>query len=207
MGESARVGYDVEQETFRAAPVRMERHTERFRRLRRERTQRRCDMIVDAFECPAMNVMPCEFAPGLRRLFRDAPAAYMLIASAVVRRIRTGGAMTIEERAIGSVVVLDMSGRLVLGDGDQLLKERVSLHLEQGNRQVVLNVGKLSYVDSSGLGVIVGSSLAARHQGGALRLINPSSRLQQLLAMAKLLTVVDVCQSEEEAVGSFASPR
>ena len=113
--------------------------------------------------------------------------------------------MTIEERAIGSVVVLDMSGRLVLGDGDQLLKERVSSHLEQGNRHVVLNVGRLSYVDSSGLGVIVGSSLAARNHGGAVRLINPSSRLQQLLTMAKLLTVVDVCQSEEEAVGSFAS--
>jgi anti-sigma B factor antagonist len=114
-----------------------------------------------------------------------------------------GGAMTIQERAIGSVVVLDMSGRLVLGDGDQLLKERLSSHLRQGNRQVVLNVSNLSYVDSSGLGVIVGSVLAARSQGGALRLVNPSSRLHQLLAMAKLLTVVDVCASEEEAVGSF----
>jgi anti-sigma B factor antagonist len=113
--------------------------------------------------------------------------------------------MTIQERAIGSVVVLDMSGRLVLGDGDQLLKERVSSHLEQGNRQVVLNVSKLSYVDSSGLGVIVGSILAARSQGGSLRLVNPSSRLHQLLAMAKLLTVVDVCASDEEAVGSFGA--
>jgi anti-sigma B factor antagonist len=111
--------------------------------------------------------------------------------------------MTIEERAIGSVVVLDMSGRLVLGEGDQLLKERVSSHLEQGNRQVVLNVGNVSYVDSSGLGVIVSSFLAARNQGGALRLVNPSSRLHQLLAMAKLLTVVAVCQPEEEAVGSL----
>src|SRR6476646_8820377 len=164
------------------------------------------DMIVGAVECSATNVMSRQVAPRFTRVFSCAPAAHMLM-NATAWRIRAGGAMTIEERAIGSVVVLDMSGRLVLGDGDQLLKQRVSSHLEQGNRQVVLNVGNLSYVDSSGLGVIVGSCLAARNQGGALRLVNPSSRLHQLLAMAKLLTVVDVCQSEEEAVGSFASPR
>lgn len=58
--------------------------------------------------------------------------------------------MTIEERAIGSVVVLDMSGRLVLGEGDQLLKDRVASHLQKGHRHVLLNVSKLSYVDSSG---------------------------------------------------------
>ena len=114
--------------------------------------------------------------------------------------------MTIEERAIGSVVVLDVSGRLVLGGGDQLLKDRVASHFQKGNRRVLLNVSKLSYVDSSGLGVIVASFLAARRLGGALRLVNPSSRLHQLLAVAKLLTVVDVCTSDEEAVESFAVP-
>ena len=115
--------------------------------------------------------------------------------------------MTIEERAIGAVVVLDVSGRLVLGDGDQLLKDRVASHFEKGNRHLLLNVSKLSYVDSSGLGVIVASFLAARSVGGALRLVNPSSRLQQLLAIAKLLTVVAVCTSDEEAVESFGVAR
>jgi anti-sigma B factor antagonist len=114
--------------------------------------------------------------------------------------------MTIEERAIGSVVVLDVSGRLVLGDGDQLLKDRVASHFQKGNRHVLLNVSKLSYVDSSGLGGIVASFFAARSLGGALRLVNPSSRLNQLLVTAKLLTVVDVCKSEEEAVESFGVP-
>ena len=114
--------------------------------------------------------------------------------------------MTIEERAIGSVVVLDVSGRLVLGEGDQLLKDRIASHLQKGNRHVLLNVSKLSYVDSSGLGGIVASFLAARSLGGALRLVNPSSRLHQLLAIAKLLTVVDVCKSDEEAVESFGVP-
>jgi anti-anti-sigma factor len=70
----------------------------------------------------------------------------------------------------------------------------------------LLNVRKLSYVDSSGLGVIVASFLAARRVGGALGLVNPSSRLHQLLAMARLLTVVDVCKSDEEAVESFVVP-
>ena len=134
-------------------------------------------------------------------------AAYMLF---VRRSARTQalnrGAMTIEERAIGSVMVLDVSGRLVLGDGDQLLKERVASHFDKGNRQIVLNVSNLSYVDSSGLGVIVASFLAARTVGGALRLVNPSSRLQQLLAMAKLLTVVEVCKSDEEAIESLGVP-
>jgi len=111
--------------------------------------------------------------------------------------------MTIEERAIGAVVVLDVGGRLVLGDGDQLLKERLASQFAKGNRHVLLNVSKLSYVDSSGLGVIVASFLAARSVGGVLRLVNPSARLHQLLAMAKLLTVVDVCKSDEEAIESF----
>jgi anti-sigma B factor antagonist len=114
--------------------------------------------------------------------------------------------MTIEERAIGAVVVLDVSGRLVLGDGDQVLKDRVASHFDKGNRHVLLNVSELSYVDSSGLGVIVASFLAARSLGGALRLVNPSSRLHQLLAVAKLLTVVNVCKSDEEAAESFGVP-
>ena len=114
--------------------------------------------------------------------------------------------MTIEERVVGSVVVLDVSGRLVLGDGDQLLKERVASHFEKGNRHVLLNMSKVSYVDSSGLGVIVASFLAARSVGAALRLVNPSSRLHQLLTMAKLLTVVDVCKSDEEAIESLGVP-
>jgi anti-sigma B factor antagonist len=114
--------------------------------------------------------------------------------------------MTIEERAIGSVVVLDVGGQLVLGDGDELLRECVASHFERGNRHVLLNVSKLSYVDSSGLGVIVASFLAARSVGAALRLVNPSSRLHQLLAMAKLLTVVEVCKSDEEAIESLGVP-
>jgi anti-sigma B factor antagonist len=77
--------------------------------------------------------------------------------------------------------------------------------LQQGSRQVVLNLGDVSYVDSAGLGVIVSASLAARKAGGVVRLLNPSKRLQQLLEMAKLFTILDVCQSEAQAFGGATS--
>jgi anti-sigma B factor antagonist len=116
--------------------------------------------------------------------------------------------MTIQERIIGSVMVLDISGRLVLDDGETALKSKVSALVDLGVRQVVLNVSEVSYVDSAGLGALVSSFLAAKRQGLALRLINPSARLLELLSMAKLLPIVQVCQSEALAIASFtASPQ
>ncbi|MEQ1756726.1 MAG: STAS domain-containing protein [Vicinamibacterales bacterium] len=111
--------------------------------------------------------------------------------------------MTIAERAVGpAVVVLDISGRLVLGDGDTALKEAVSSRLLKGQR-VVLNMAEVSYVDSAGLGVLVGTFLAAKNQGGGVKLLNPSKRLHDLLSMARLLKVVDICESEAHALESF----
>jgi anti-sigma B factor antagonist len=111
--------------------------------------------------------------------------------------------MTVQERAIGSVVVLDLGGRLVLGDGDGLLKERVNALLKQGTKHVVLNLADVSYVDSSGLGALVGTFLTTRNEGGAMKLLSPSKRLHDLLAMAKLLKVLDICDSEAQALDSF----
>jgi anti-anti-sigma factor len=113
--------------------------------------------------------------------------------------------MTIRERTVDSVVVLDLAGRLVLGDGDQLLKETVQNLVASGRRHVVLNLADVSYVDSSGLGSLVAVFLSARKQGGALKLLNPSKRLHDLLAIAKLLTVLDISDSEAQAVASFST--
>ncbi len=113
--------------------------------------------------------------------------------------------MTIDERAIGPVLLLDIKGRLVLDGGDTELKEKVSALIAQGSRQIVLNVSDVTYVDSAGLGALVSSFLAARSQGCALRLLNPSPRLHELLAMSRLLTIVHVCESEEQALGSFGA--
>jgi anti-anti-sigma factor len=112
--------------------------------------------------------------------------------------------MTIEQqRAVGSMVVLDVSGKVVLGDGDGLLKETVSGLMKKGLKKVVLNMSAVSYVDSAGLGALVGSSLAAKKQGGVLKLLNPSKRLYDLLTMSRLLQVIEVCDSESQALASF----
>jgi len=113
--------------------------------------------------------------------------------------------MTIQERSVGSVVFLDISGRLVLGEGDALLKDTVQGLFEKGSTQVVLNLVDVPYVDSAGLGALVGAFLAARSEGGAVKLLNPSKRLRDLLSMAKLLKVVDVYDSEAQVLSSFGA--
>src|SRR5262245_23116778 len=108
--------------------------------------------------------------------------------------------MTIQERVVGSVTVLDLSGKLILGDGDALLKDTIHSLVFQGRKQIVLNMGAVSYVDSSGLGALVASSVTGKSNGGKIKLVSLTKRLQDLLAMAKLLTVLDAYDKEEEAI-------
>jgi anti-sigma B factor antagonist len=114
--------------------------------------------------------------------------------------------MTIEERTVGPVVMLELSGRLVLGEGDEQLKGRVRDLLKQGTTHVMLNMVDVTYVDSSGLGALVGVSLSARHHGGVVTLVTPSKRLMELLAVARLQAVVNVCDTESQALRSLALP-
>jgi anti-sigma B factor antagonist len=111
--------------------------------------------------------------------------------------------MTIQERVVGSVTVLDCNGRLVLGDGDTLLKDKVHSLMFQGRKQILLNMGGVSYVDSSGLGALVATSMTARNNGGHIKLLNITTRLHDLLSIAKLLTVFDTFDNEADAVRSF----
>jgi len=111
--------------------------------------------------------------------------------------------MTIQERVVGSVVVLDLSGKLVLGDGDTLLKDKIHSLVFQGRKQILLNMGGVSYMDSSGLGALVASSLTAKNNGGQIKLVALTKRLQDLLAIAKLLTIFDSYDTEAEAISSF----
>ena len=111
--------------------------------------------------------------------------------------------MTIQERVVGAVIVLDLSGKLVLGDGDTLLKDKIHSLVFQGRKQIVLNLGGVSYVDSSGLGALVASSVTAKSNGGLIKLVNLTKRLQDLLSIAKLVTVFDSYDDEPEALRSF----
>jgi anti-sigma B factor antagonist len=112
--------------------------------------------------------------------------------------------MTIQERVVGSVTVLDCDGKLVLGDGDALLKDKIHSLMFQGRKHVLMNMGGISYVDSSGLGALVAASLTAKNNGGQLKLLHLTKRLQDLLSIAKLLIVFETYENEEEALRSFS---
>ena len=113
--------------------------------------------------------------------------------------------MTIQERASGSVTVLDLDGKLVLGDGDVLLKDKIHSLVFQGKKQIVLNLGGVNYVDSSGLGALIAASVTAKSNGGQIRLLNLTKRLSDLLSIAKLTTVFDTFDKEADAVRSFGA--
>jgi len=113
--------------------------------------------------------------------------------------------MTIQERVVGAVTILDLSGKLVLGDGDTLLKDKIHSLVFQDRKQIILNMGGVSYMDSSGLGALVASSVTAKNNGGQIKLVSLTKRLQDLLSIAKLLTVFESYDSDEEAINSFAA--
>ena len=112
--------------------------------------------------------------------------------------------MEIQERTLQDVVVLDLRGKLTIGEGDELLKERISNLIQQGHRNLLLNLEGVPYVDSAGLGEIVRTYTTVSRQGGKLKLVNLTKRITDLLAITKLLTVFETYESEDEAVKSFS---
>jgi anti-sigma B factor antagonist len=113
--------------------------------------------------------------------------------------------MQIEERKFGDVVVLDLKGRVMLGEGDELLKDKVNSLLGQGYKKIILNLADVPYVDSAGLGEIVRTFTTVSRQAGSLKLLNLTKRITDLLSITKLLTVFDTFDSESEAVSSFSA--
>ena len=113
--------------------------------------------------------------------------------------------MKIEERALENVVVLDLKGKLTIGEGDELLKGTIQKLMDQGHNKLLLNLEDVPYVDSAGLGEIVRTYTTVSRQGGSLKLVNLTKRITDLLAITKLLTVFDTFESEADAVSSFQS--
>ena len=111
--------------------------------------------------------------------------------------------MQISERAVGDVVVLDVKGRITLGDGDEVLKDKVNAVVTAGKKKILLNLADVPYVDSAGLGEIVRTYTTVSRQGGSLKLLNLTKRISDLLAITKLLTVFDTYDSEAEAIQSY----
>ncbi|MGB7218952.1 MAG: STAS domain-containing protein [Vicinamibacterales bacterium] len=113
--------------------------------------------------------------------------------------------MHIDERTVGDVMVLDLKGKITLGEGDELLKDKVNSLVNQGQKKIILNLGGVPYVDSAGLGEIVRTYTTVSRQGGSLKLLNLTKRITDLLAITKLLTVFETFDSENDAVKSFSA--
>jgi anti-sigma B factor antagonist len=111
--------------------------------------------------------------------------------------------MKIDERAVGDVTVLDMQGKLLIGEGDELLRERINNLVESGKTKIVLNLGEVPYMDSAGLGEVVRCYTTVSRKNGKLKLVNLTKRLEDLLSITKLLTVFETYEDETEAVKSF----
>ncbi|MCX6549490.1 MAG: STAS domain-containing protein [Acidobacteria bacterium] len=114
-------------------------------------------------------------------------------------------AMQIDERKIGDVTILDMKGKMTLGDGDEMLRNKINGIIAAGAKKIVLNLGDVPYIDSAGLGEVVRTYTTVSRQGGTLKLLNLTKRIQDLLAITKLLTVFETFDTENEAVKSFGA--
>jgi anti-sigma B factor antagonist len=113
--------------------------------------------------------------------------------------------MQIDERAVGDVIVLDLKGKITLGKGDELLKDKVNSVVNQGHKKIVLNLAEVPYIDSAGLGEIVRTFTTVSRQGGNLKLLNLTKRITDLLAITKLLTVFETFDTENDAIRSFSA--
>jgi anti-sigma B factor antagonist len=111
--------------------------------------------------------------------------------------------MQIEERAVGDVVVLDIKGKIVLGDGDALLKDKVNSLVNQDRKNILLNLEAVPYIDSAGLGEVVRTYTTVSKHDGHLKLLNVTKRIKDLLVITKLETVFETFESESDAVKSF----
>jgi anti-sigma B factor antagonist len=111
--------------------------------------------------------------------------------------------LTINERPAGDVTILDLSGKITIGEGSVQLREAVKDLLTSGKKKILLNLGGVSYVDSSGIGELVSSYTTASNQGGQLKLLNLGKKIKDLLMITKLLTVFQTYEDEQEAVSSF----
>jgi anti-sigma B factor antagonist len=111
--------------------------------------------------------------------------------------------MKLETREVSGVTIIDLSGKITLGEGGVALREEVRKLLFKGSKKILLNLGEVNYIDSSGLGELVSAYTAVKNAGGELKLLNLTSKVRDLLVITKLVTVFDVKDDEAAAVSSF----
>ncbi len=112
--------------------------------------------------------------------------------------------MTIDTRSVNGITILELHGKVTIGEGSREIREKIRELLDSGNKDILLNLGDVSYVDSSGIGELVSSYTTVTNQGGQFKLLHLTKKIRELLAITKLLTVFDSYDDEETAVGSFS---
>jgi len=112
--------------------------------------------------------------------------------------------MKASTRQVDGVTIVDLSGRITLGEGSVILRDTVRDLLGKNQKKILLNLGDVSYIDSSGIGELVSAYTTVRNQGGDLRLLNLTKKVHDLLQITKLYTVFDVKDDETSAVKAFA---
>jgi anti-sigma B factor antagonist len=112
--------------------------------------------------------------------------------------------MEIHTRRIADVHVLDLSGRITLGDATKAIRYTISDLLENGGTKIVLNLSDVHYIDSSGIGELIRTYTTVTKEGKQLRLLNLTAKIKEILVITKLLTVFQVVESEQAAVASFS---
>jgi anti-sigma B factor antagonist len=112
--------------------------------------------------------------------------------------------VTLQTRQIGDVVVLDVSGRITLGEGSRAMRDEIRALTDKGNKKILLNLGDVSYIDSAGLGELVSGYTSMVRVGGTLKLLSLTKRVKELLQITKTYTLFEVHEDEAQAVRSFA---
>jgi anti-sigma B factor antagonist len=113
--------------------------------------------------------------------------------------------MKVTRRQIEGVTVLDLSGRINLGEGGVILREAIQDVLAKGDKKILLNMSDVTYIDSSGLGELVTAFTSVRNRGGELKLLNLTKKVHDLLQITKLYTVFDIKDDESAAISAFAA--
>jgi anti-sigma B factor antagonist len=113
--------------------------------------------------------------------------------------------MKFKTRQVDGVTILDLSGRITLGEGSVTLRDAVKDVLSKGSKHILLNLKDVDYIDSSGLGELVSAYTSVKNQGGELKLLHLTDKVQDLLQITKLYTVFDVHDDEAHAISSFSS--
>src|ERR1700689_4174313 len=106
-------------------------------------------------------------------------------------------------RQVDGVTIVDCSGRITLGEGSVILRDAVRDLLAKNQKKILLNLGEVTYIDSSGIGELVSAFTTVRNQGGELKLLNLTKKVHDLLQITKLYTVFDVKEEETSAIKAF----